>query len=425
MSKTRYAIVGMGSRCWMYFNAIARTFADSAELVAICDRSQTRMDYHNRIRTHDWKLPAVPTFPEAQFEQMVASAKPNRIIVTTQDSFHDHYIARAMQLGCNVITEKPMTIDAVRCQAILDAIKTTGRELVVTFNYRYAPKRAKVKELLDSGIIGQILHVDYEWLLDTTHGADYFRRWHRNKANSGGLMVHKATHHFDLVNWWLSASPTDVFATGSLSFYGAAAGNGPAVHAERCHTCKADCPFRLDLASSPALKGLYLDAEPDNGYVRDQCVFGKGIDIEDRMNVNVRYDNGAQMSYSLIAFSPYEGSRITFTGTKGRLEFVDLEASYISGHDGKYERSSTKEGATITVFPQFKPSYTVGFEEAIGGHGGGDTRLLSDVFLGAGPDPLKRAANHIDGAKSILTGIAANKSMAAGGSVRIGDLVRL
>jgi predicted dehydrogenase len=77
----------------------------------------------------------------------------------------------------------------------------------VTFNYRYSPFRSQVKELLMSGEIGDVLSVDFHWLLNTVHGADYFRRWHSNKAISGGLMVHKATHHFDLVNWWLSDMP--------------------------------------------------------------------------------------------------------------------------------------------------------------------------------------------------------------------------
>ena len=57
-------------------------------------------------------------------------------------------------------------------------------------------------------------------MLDTSHGADYFRRWHREKDKSGGLLVHKSTHHFDLVNWWLASSPKTVFAMGGLRFYG-------------------------------------------------------------------------------------------------------------------------------------------------------------------------------------------------------------
>ena len=107
-----------------------------------------------------------------------------------------------------MVTEKPLTVDELRCQAILNAQARTGRRLNVSFNYRYAPRNAAVKELITSGAIGDVLSVHLEWLLDTQHGADYFRRWHRDKRNSGGLMVHKASHHFDLVAFRWTSSPT-------------------------------------------------------------------------------------------------------------------------------------------------------------------------------------------------------------------------
>jgi predicted dehydrogenase len=356
---------------------------------------------------------------------MVRATRPDTVIVTTRDCFHDLYIMRAMELGCDTITEKPMTTDDAKCRAILDTIARTGRKLAVTFNYRYSPPRAKVKELLAGGVIGEIQSVDFEWLLDIRHGADYFRRWHRAKVNSGGLMVHKATHHFDLVNWWINSAPQRVYATGRLSFYGAANGHGPAGRSDRCHSCKADCPFRLDLAANANLKALYLDAEPDNGYIRDQCVFGEGITIEDNMSVNVRYESGVLMSYSLNAYMPYEGYRIVFNGSTGRLEQVDVESSYVSGA-GQPQGQTLPKGSRILVCPHRATAYEVDVPVTTGDHGGGDARLLNDLFRGGTPDPLGRAADHLDGARSILTGIAANRSIARGGApVDVADLVKL
>ena len=98
--------------------------------------------------------------------------------------------------------------------------ETNREKVTVTFNYRFTPYVSKIKELISKGAIGKILSVDFEWILDARHGADYFRRWHRNKANSGGLLVHKATHHFDLVNWLINQEPETVFAFGGLNFYG-------------------------------------------------------------------------------------------------------------------------------------------------------------------------------------------------------------
>jgi predicted dehydrogenase len=345
--------------------------------------------------------------------------------VTTRDCFHDEFIVRGLNAGCNVITEKPMTTTAGKCQRIVDTVKRTGRSLRVTFNYRYSPPRTQVKRMLQDGIIGRVLSIEFKWLLDTRHGADYFRRWHRNKANSGGLMVHKATHHFDLVNWWINSVPAKVAATGRRGFYTPeqAQRYGLTKRGERCLDCAESrrCPFYLDLREG-LLKTLYLDNEKYDGYRRDGCVFSDRIDIEDTMNVAVEYASGVRMSYCLNTFSPWEGYHAVFNGTRGRLEHVSRESSYISG-DGSVP-GQTIAGTTITVMPHFTRGYPVQVDEGVGGHGGGDTRLLDDLFgRKPAPDPLGLRADYRGGAYSILTGVAANISMAEGRVVTISDLV--
>ena len=215
--KTRYAIVGTGGRCIMFIDPLLKRFKDNNDIVALCDVNQGRLDHHNGRLENELGYHRVPTFHPDQFDQMIEQTKPDVVIVTTVDAFHHKYIIRAMELGCDAITEKPMTIDAAKCRAILDTINKTGRRLRVTFNYRWAPGTTLVKKLLSEGIIGDVIHADMEYLLNTDHGADYFRRWHREKDKSGGLMVHKSTHHFDLVNWWLDAVPETIFGFGRLA----------------------------------------------------------------------------------------------------------------------------------------------------------------------------------------------------------------
>lgn len=179
------------------------------------------MNYaNNRLAEKFPHYRPIPTYKAADFDEMIRTEKPDVVIVTTIDRTHHHYIIRAMELGCDVITEKPMTVDEDKCQQIIDTVERTGQKVRVTFNYRYSPHATKVRELIRDGVIGDVLHVNFEWLLDTRHGADYFRRWHRDKRNSGGLLVHKSTHHFDLVNFWLNSEPKTVFAMGDLLFYG-------------------------------------------------------------------------------------------------------------------------------------------------------------------------------------------------------------
>jgi predicted dehydrogenase len=278
------------------------------------------------------------------------------------------------------------------------------------------------------GVIGEVYSVHFEWLLNTEHGADYFRRWHRDKRNSGGLLVHKSTHHFDLVNFWLGTRPRTVFAMGDLQFYGRANAErrGVTEFYSRAYGSAAaqNDPFALHLEKNEQLKAMYLDAEHEDGYYRDQSVFGDGISIEDTMGVMVRYQNGAILTYSLNAYLPWEGFRVSFNGSKGRIELFAVERPYVNSGG-----SADLEGATklrkLTVFPLFGDGYPAPIEEREGGHGGGDPLLLLDIFGQPGPDRFQRAASHIDGVMSILTGIAANQSIASGLPVEIDRLIRL
>jgi predicted dehydrogenase len=425
MTKRRYAQVGLGSRSTMYSVAAVERFADHSELVGLCDSNGGRM----RLRA-DWARERgveVPTYSHDQFDRMIAETRPDVVIVTTKDSTHDDYICRAMELGCDVMTEKPMTTDERKCQRILDAQKETGRECRVTFNYRYAPPRTQVKDLLMSDVIGNIVSVDFHWLLDTRHGADYFRRWHRNKCNSGGLLVHKSTHHFDLVNWWLSTVPEVVYATGTRNFYmpETAERYGLTNRGERCLDCpEAErCPFYIDMRAYSKLRSMYLENERYDGYFRDRCVFGAEIDIEDTMAAVVTYRNGAQMSYSLHAFMPWEGYIVTFNGSKGRLEHVCMETVYFSG-DGSVPGELRPEGTKIKVYPLFQSGYEVEIWRRSGGHGGADPVMLKALFaLDPPEDKYQRAADQRAGAWSVLTGVAANRSIQLGQPVRVEELV--
>jgi predicted dehydrogenase len=421
----KYVLIGLGARSDMYTIALTRDFDRTSKLLAVCDNNIGRLNFAvSRLKEF---IPDIAGYEAKDFDKMLADRKPDCVIVCTIDSTHDDYICRAMEAGCDTITEKPMTTDEVKCQKIIDTAKKTGRGLRVTFNYRYSPPRTQVKELLTGGIIGKILSVDFHWMLDTNHGADYYRRWHANKVNSGGLMVHKATHHFDLVNWWLSSIPEYVFARGARVFYTPEQAKlyGLEKRGDRCHTCpvSSKCNFYLDMREYKLLKALYLDNEKYDKYYRDRCVFRDDIDIEDTMNVVVRYKSGAIMSYSLNSFMSYEGYNVVFNGTKGRLEHGCQESSYISG-DGSVQGGLLIEDTYIKVFPHFKTAYSIEVRMSKGEHGGGDLAMLNDIFGRPDPDdPLMRAADFAQGAYSILTGIAANKSIASGKMIKIADLV--
>lgn len=441
--KLRYVLVGTGQRSWMYTTALMKEHAKDGELCALCDTNQHRMDFWNKFFKEQYKHKTLPTYKADQFDRMIAEIKPDKVIVTSMDRTHHLYICRAMELGCDVITEKPMTMDTEKCQQIIDTQKRTGCHVTVTFNYRYSPRNTKIKEIIKSGLVGDITSVHFEWMLNTSHGADYFRRWHRCKNNSGGLLVHKATHHFDLVNWWIDSQPETVFAMGALRFYGKenAEKRGCTDFYSRCRGSKiaAKDPFRFQLPQDPywakIYQGIYFDSEVEDQYYRDQSVFGDGINIEDNMGVIVHYKNKAILTYSLNAHAPWEGYRVCFNGTKGRLEFnvVEVSSSSNDGKDVKIDfpgaHPLTTERAKllpeIIYQPHWGKPYVIDYPEvaADADHGGGDVLLLRHVFQGVKKDPLGLAADYVDGARSILIGIAANKSIASGQPVEVSTLV--
>lgn len=423
----RYAVVGTGGRSMMYLDALAGEYSSTCKLVALCDRNPGRAQLAAR-RARDAGAGEVAVYTDEQFDRMLAEQRPDRIIVTTgPDRTHADYIIRSLNAGCDTVTEKPMTTSAERCRDILETRARTGRELQVTFNYRYSPPRAQIRRMIAEGAIGEVLSANFSWYLDTRHGADYFRRWHRQRENSGSLLVHKATHHFDLVNWWLDDVPQEVFAHGSLRYYTPAHAEeiGLSGRGERCTGCPvaARCPFHLDLAANAGLKSLYADQEQYDGYYRDRCVFSHEIDIWDTMSVSVRYRRGAILSYLLHAYAPVEGYRIAFNGATGRLEHTASETTYING-DGTVPGELEPGRITTTLIPEFERPRAVEPDVATGGHGGGDPMLMRDVFAYNGePDPLRRRANQVDGAYSILVGAAASLSIERGEPVRIPDLI--
>jgi predicted dehydrogenase len=351
---------------------------------------------------------ATPEFTD--YDAMLRDVRPDTVIVTSPDWTHHEMIIRALESGCDVITEKPMTIDEEKCRAILEAEKRTGRRVTVAFNYRYSPQHQQIKRLIRDGAIGEVLSVDFHWPLDYIHGADFFRRWHRRLDNSGGLLVHKATHHFDLVNWWLDSEPEEVFANGRRAFYGPTRDE----RGERCNGCAhaKSCEFYMDMSAVDYMQVLYLDAEAEDGYFRDRCVFADEIDIYDTMSVTARYRSGAMLTYSLTAYAPWEGYTLVFNGTHGGLEVLFIERA--PGRD---------PGVDITLHPLRKPAQRIEPDTGTGEHYGGDRILRDHLFRGLDSDPLGLQADSRAGAMSILTGVAANRSIATGQPVSIDRLL--
>ncbi|GCL72463.1 gfo/Idh/MocA family oxidoreductase [Paenibacillus naphthalenovorans] len=423
----KYVICGVSGRAMnMFIGPMLQTFSTHAEIAGLLDVDPRRFEVCFEKYP---QLKGVPVYSPEQFEDMVRGTGPDAVIVAGADHTHETYIVKALEHDLDVITEKPMAVTGEECRKILEAEAKSKGRVSVTFNYRYMPIHARIKELILEGKIGRVTSVDLNWYIDTYHGASYFKRWNRKRSNSGGLSIHKSTHHFDLVSWWIDQTPVEAFAYGALNYYGPEGELNPRKEDRRyCGTCnvKQDCAYYMrwfgrsreavpkdDHIGEAAFgkgPGSYTNYRPD------ACIFDSEIDIEDTYTAAVKFDKGALLSYSVNFSVPYEGYRLAINGTRGRLETQEFHAP------GRIPFPVPVQ--TIDYFPLFGSKETIHVVFTEGGHGGGDPLILEDLFLGPDPRrPYEILTGARAGANSVLAGEAIWKSVKSGAPVRIQELL--
>ena len=405
--KKKVALVGTGSRGTQTWGKnLLEQLSDEVEMVGLCDINPKRVEYAKKYIGAN-----VPTYVAKDFDQMIEETKPDAVIITTTDCFHVKYAIRAMELGCDAICEKPLATETEQCQKLMDAEVKTGKRVITTFNVRHMAMAEEIKKVVMSGELGRIISVEFQEYLDIDHGASYFRRWHGKSQFSGTLLLTKASHHFDQMNWTLGAEPETVHAFGKVAFYG----KNNSFRAKNCRNCPFTdkCDFYWDITKSKMMMDLYVKNEDADGYLRDGCVWDNNIDTYDTMTVEVKYKNGVLFNYTMNAFLPYEGQRITFNGEKGRLD-VRINSRQPWEVEGENEFRITKN---------FKETRTWLVESGSGGHGGADEKLREMLFKDNQPDPLGKMAGSRAGVMASMVGIAARKSIETGETVNIDDLV--
>jgi predicted dehydrogenase len=413
----RFVIIGTGGRgTESYAATLLREFPDTIELAGLYDINPKRAEASNLILGT-----RIPVFADADL--MLRTVRPDAVIVTSKDSTHAGYVVQALDADINVFSEKPLCTTREQVAAIRAAAARSSASGYVTHNMRFTPDLEDFKRLLMEGAVGRVLSMQFTETLDRYHGADYFRRWHRFMENSAGLMVHKASHHFDILNWLAASRPLTVTAQGRLAFYGRnGARRGP-----RCSACpQADqCEFYADVFRSENSRLLYREPEVVDGYFRDGCVFDERINIPDTVAATIAYESGTIASYSLIAYASYESMRLAVEGTRGRLELYQRYGTpwAVGNPAGQADASLANDGSAaedqrrfLWHLPHEQRLEAIPERQVTGGHGGSDPKLRAFLFGAAGQeDPLGLKAPLEDGIQAVLVGVSVNASMAAGG----------
>jgi predicted dehydrogenase len=425
----RFCIVGTGGRGTASYAApLLEEFADRIELVGLYDVNTLRCEACKKILGR----PEIPVFSD--FHLMLDTAKPDGVIVTSRDDTHATYVLECLKRNIAVYSEKPLCTTRQQCLDIRQAAAQSSAPAYVTHNMRFGPDMAKFKTLLQSGVIGRVLHIQFTETLDRFHGADYFRRWHRIYDNTGSLLIHKSSHHFDLINWFANSRVQTVTGQGSLLFYGR---NG-VIRGERCSTCEhaSECEFYADVFATDNARILYREAEKADHYYRDGCVFDRQIDIPDTYAATMSFENGIIGSYSLIAYASYESMHIAVEGSKGRLEYIRRYGTSwaVGNKKGGQGASLANDGEDADDSRSFfvltemgKKMERIPETKVTGGHGGADPALREALFWSDGAeDPLGQRAPMEDGIQAVLVGVSIMDSILANGkpvNVQTGEIL--
>jgi len=436
MKKNRYALCGLSLRSIYHFvlpllgqsRVGGPSFKERADLVGILDLDQGRVEtFLEKIAV------SIPFYPVEAVERMIQETEPDTLIVAGPDVTHFGYILAGLNAGCDVIVEKPMVINCEQVRQVQEAERRSGHCVRVAHNYRYTPAHQRLKKMIQGGELGKIVNIEFTYNLDTFHGSSYFCRWNRLREMSGGLSIHKGSHHFDLINWWLGDTPVEVFAFGGLNYYGSngairprdADGNPLSSEDE-----KRQCPVfkKHHTASDPASNELApvwveeFHLPYDQQYPADQprYIYDEAINIEDTYSVVVRYRRGATMSYSCNFCTPWEGYVLGINGTKGRVEIV-----HRSDPDPTGKTNPAAPIELITFYPLFGGKQVIEIPPVSGGHGGADFSIQEELFgeRSKESEDLELVAGSQAGAYAIAVGEAVWRSVASGHPVNIEELL--
>lgn len=397
----KVAFVGASVRICAFALAIKEKYSSTHELCAVMDVDKGKGKSFNEFLGVN-----MPYYGD--FDQMCEEAKPDLLLISTVDYYHCEYILKALAKNIPFICEKPLCVNIEQCREIVEAVEKTPDVFAATsHNARYHIAARTVKKLLDEGAIGKINSVDYAEMLDFDHGSSYFHRWNSRKKLSGGLQIHKSSHHFDKINWWISSRVKSLSAYGGLKAYGAAASP---FHGEKCCTCehKDECRFAVNYKNTNYINfDLYMNNKSEGSYLPDLCVFSPDVDIEDFLSVGMKYENGVYANYTLAAHCNYEGETIIFEGDKGRIEMTR-------------RRIAGKNSSKVMLFRFGMEPEEMKYEAEAGTHGGADNKLFEDLF---GDENSGKLATLEDGIQAVLTGIAVNEALKTGETIDVQELL--
>lgn len=389
MRKFRIGFIGTGMRTvWILKEMLKR---EEFEVVAVSDISQDSMDMVCSKFDRPWDK-------YLDYRMLLKREDIDAVVIGSPDYAHEEQAIAAFEAGKHVFLEKPIAITVEGAERVLRKRDESGKTLLIGFVLRYNKLYRKMKEIIDSGMIGE---VKTGWVLHSVGaGSDwYFHDWHGTMQNTSGLLLQKGSHDFDIINWVVDSKAKKIAAFGSRDFFG---GNRPDdLTCQECgerSTCSEAIRERMITLQRP-------DGKPFDIHYniwRNKCAFRNEVDVPDNHQVLIRYENGVKVSYMECHYTPDDNREYIFIGTKGKLTMNDAKDTItVQLRHGMHDRKE------IVTYSNLQTSE---------GHGGGDKYILDD-FARALSTGLQPNAGGEAGVEAVRVGLTAHEAINGDGLI--------
>ena len=368
--KITVSCIGFGQRGQAYLREMSK-LPDKYEVVSVCDidsfRANKCKEMYNLSESNVF-------FDEDEFFK---EKRSDLLVVATQDQDHVRQAVKGLNVGYDLLLEKPISKDRNELFELLKTQKKTGHKVLVCHVLRYAPAFTKAKELIDEGRIGKTIMIDLTENVCFSHQVHSYVRgnWRRSEETSPMILA-KCCHDLDLLSWFIGDKCESIYSLGELNYFKKE--NQPEGALDRCKGCKyqGKCPYdAYDLYINknfwgrdfitdvrPLTKEALTEALDKGPYGR--CVFACDNDVVDNQTVTMHFVNGVDANLKMTAFTSRGGRTLRIYGTKGEIDLDErLGTIEIGEFNGK--RESIKISTMV---------------DAASGHGGGDAGIVKSLY---------------------------------------------
>jgi len=357
--------IGAGNRGNVYGN-FADKYPDQLDIIGVAEPNHLRNERH--AQKH--KIAEENRFNS--WEEVFKRPKmADAVIIATPDNLHYGPCMAALKMGYHVLLEKPIAPTEKECRDILNLAKKTNRVVAVCHVLRYAPYFEELKKVIDSNAIGKLISIQHFEPIEHIHMSHSYVRgnWHNSKQTTP-IILAKSCHDLDILRWLVNDRADKISAMGSLSWF--KKDNAPQGSTARCIdgcAVESSCPYSAMEIYLRKRKRLYAFDLPTDKTQWDtaitevlkttnygRCVYRMENDQPDHYISNILFKNGVTASFSMEAFTSYEGRRTRIMGSLGD----------ITGDMQQF------------VHTDFKTGKKTEWSRKTDNHGGGDWRLVAD-----------------------------------------------